>query len=93
MFPIVFPTKSPFFHGFPSFFVPSHDHRSPWPGKIPVDEVLEALDEGDPDQSGPLPRRRFRSKALDKEGWAAWVEGYEGSGEFYVNHDGEDGEK
>lgn len=38
-------------------------------GKIPVDEVLEALDEGDPDQSGPLPRRRFRSKALDKEGW------------------------
>lgn len=48
-------------------------------GKIQVDEVLESLDD-EANSSGPLPRRRFKSKALDKEGWAAWKSTFQGGG-------------
>ena len=35
-----------------------------------MDEVLEALDD-EVAASDKIPRRRFRSKVLQKEGWAA----------------------
>eukprot|EP00435_Cladocopium_sp_Y103_P065680 s548_g27.t1 len=46
-------------------------------GKIQVDEVLEALDD-EASSSGPLQRRRFKSKALDKEGWVT-LQGNQGT--------------
>ena len=67
----------------PYFFVPclgwcpmmiQTKHR----GKVQVDEVLEVLDDdgkelSDDKEGLAIPRRRFRSTRLGKEGWETWT--------------------